>query len=94
MLIEKYFRLISEIIPFNKPSPSPLKAGPKHSGRLISNRITRFAFSSTLSPLTHTQNRKKSRNLQNYHFMFVFLKNMSLQFSFFHKPFTFNWIPT
>lgn len=34
----------------NKPSPSPRNAGPKHSGRLISKRITKFAFSSTLSP--------------------------------------------
>lgn len=33
------------------PSPSPLNAGPKHSGRRISNRITRLAFSSTLSPI-------------------------------------------
>lgn len=30
--------------------PSPLRAGPKHSGRLISSFTTTLAFSSTLSP--------------------------------------------
>lgn len=31
--------------------PSPLRAGPKHSGRRISKRTTTLAFSSTLSPV-------------------------------------------
>jgi hypothetical protein len=35
----------------SNPSPSPLNAGPKHSGRRIRSRITRLAFSSTLSPI-------------------------------------------
>lgn len=30
--------------------PSPLRAGPKHSGRRMSKRTTTLAFSSTLSP--------------------------------------------
>lgn len=38
---------------WSKPSPSPRKAGPRHSGRLISRRITKLAFSSTLSPFTY-----------------------------------------
>lgn len=36
--------------------PSPLSAGPKHSGRLIRRRTTTLAFSSTLSP-AHTKHR-------------------------------------
>lgn len=35
--------------------PSPLKAGPKHSGRLIRSFTTTLAFSSTLSPWTQTR---------------------------------------
>lgn len=31
--------------------PSPLRAGPKHSGRRMSRRTTTLAFSSTLSPV-------------------------------------------
>jgi len=38
------------------PSPSPLNAGPKHSGLRISKRITKFAFSSTLSPVKKNDN--------------------------------------
>ena len=43
------------------PSPSPRRAGPRHSGRRMRSRMTRLAFSSTDSPFTHTQNRRKSR---------------------------------
>lgn len=43
--------LLASIMARKRPSPSPLNAGPKHSGRRISNRITKFAFSSTLSPV-------------------------------------------
>lgn len=42
--------LLASIIALRSPSPSPLNAGPKHSGRLISSLITKLAFSSTLSP--------------------------------------------
>ena len=35
----------------NRPfPPSPRRAGPKHSGRLMSSLTTTLAFSSTLSP--------------------------------------------
>ena len=41
--------------------PEPRSAGPRHSGRRIRRRTTRFAFSSTVSPLTHTANLRRSR---------------------------------
>jgi hypothetical protein len=43
--------LFASMMALSKPSPSPLSAGPKHSGRRIRRRITRLAFSSTLSPM-------------------------------------------
>ena len=39
-----------EMIEVIRPSPSPWRAGPKHSGRRIKSRITKLAFSSTDSP--------------------------------------------
>ena len=44
--------LFASMMARSSPSPSPLKAGPKHSGLRINNLITKLAFSSTLSPLT------------------------------------------
>lgn len=43
--------LLASIMALNKPSPSPRRAGPRHSGLLINRRITKLAFSSTLSPV-------------------------------------------
>lgn len=43
--------LLASMMALNRPSPSPRRAGPKHSGLLISRRIIKFAFSSTLSPI-------------------------------------------
>lgn len=48
------------------PSPSPLNAGPKHSGRRISNLITKFAFSSTLSPAKNLLNETINCYLNKY----------------------------
>lgn len=43
--------LMASFMPASRPwPPSPLSAGPKHSGRLISSFTTTLAFSSTLSP--------------------------------------------
>lgn len=41
---------IPSFMAFRRPPPSPLRAGPRHSGRLISRRTTKLAFSSTVSP--------------------------------------------
>jgi hypothetical protein len=41
---------IPSTMAFKRPPPSPLNAGPRHSGLLISKRTIKFAFSSTLSP--------------------------------------------
>lgn len=50
--------LIASSIAARSPlPPSPLKAGPKHSGLRMRRRTTTFAFSSTLSP---TRNRDHS----------------------------------
>lgn len=43
--------------------PSPLKAGPKHSGRLMRSFTTTLAFSSTLSPWD--AKRKQGKKTQN-----------------------------
>lgn len=45
--------------------PSPLKAGPKHSGRLIRSFTTTLAFSSTLSPWTQTQREEQQELVFN-----------------------------
>lgn len=43
--------LMASSMAANRPAPpSPLSAGPKHSGRRINRRTTTLAFSSTLSP--------------------------------------------
>ena len=42
--------LIPSFIAFSRPPPSPLNAGPRHSGRLINNLTTKLAFSCTVSP--------------------------------------------
>lgn len=43
--------LMASLMVASRPwPPSPLKAGPKHSGRLIRSFTTTLAFSSTLSP--------------------------------------------
>ena len=42
--------------------PSPLRAGPKHSGRRMSSRTTTLAFSSTLSPMSHEQANRGERS--------------------------------
>lgn len=43
--------LMASSIAASRPfPPSPLRAGPKHSGRRMSRRTTTLAFSSTLSP--------------------------------------------
>lgn len=43
--------LMASSIAANRPlPPSPLRAGPKHSGLRMRRRTTTFAFSSTLSP--------------------------------------------
>lgn len=46
--------LMASFMAASKPwPPSPLSAGPKHSGRLIRSFTTTLAFSSTLSPWIH-----------------------------------------
>lgn len=57
--------LFASIIALRSPSPSPLNAGPRHSGRRISNRMTKFAFSSTLSPVTKLKSILKVFNYSN-----------------------------
>lgn len=42
---------IPSFMAFNRPPPSPRRAGPRHSGRRINNLTTKLAFSSTLSPV-------------------------------------------
>lgn len=49
--LEVKFTLLASMMARSSPSPSPLSAGPRHSGRRIKRRITRLAFSSTLSPV-------------------------------------------
>ena len=43
-------RMASSMAASNPEPPSPLRAGPKHSGFRMSSRTTTLAFSSTLSP--------------------------------------------
>lgn len=57
--------------------PSPLSAGPKHSGLLISSRTTTLAFSSTLSPESRTL--YKTFNLILYFFIIYFVLFLSCQ---------------
>lgn len=46
--------LMASSIAANRPlPPSPLRAGPKHSGLRMRRRTTTLAFSSTLSPTGH-----------------------------------------
>jgi hypothetical protein len=47
--------MASSMAASNPLPPSPLRAGPKHSGRRISSRTTTLAFSSTLSPTGATR---------------------------------------
>ena len=51
------------VMALSRPPPSPRSAGPRHSGRLISKRTTRLAFSSTLSPMI------KLRSFNLYYFL-------------------------
>ncbi len=51
--------LMASSMAANRPAPpSPLRAGPKHSGRRINRRTTTLAFSSTLSPAGGDTNTK------------------------------------
>lgn len=78
--------LLASTMAFRSPSPSPRSAGPRHSGLRMRRRMTRFAFSSTLSPLTYLKKIYVIRQISEIclwsHIMFLehVLKNRSFAF--------------